>query len=428
MIMDIDTQIGRRNVLALGGSFAVAAASPLLAKPSMSSRFNWKLHRPEEVGMSAAGLVGIRKAIQNHIDSNALPGAVTAIARHNKLVWFEAQGVSDPVTKTPMRTDNLFRMMSSTKQVTAVAVMMMIEAGRIALNDKVSRFIPSFSDPKVAAGKELVAAEREITVKDRLTHTSGLGSGGAGTLLAPTKRLPADVLGDYVKRLGAQPLDFQPGSKFAYSPGDGFDTLLRIVEIVSGVPADVFVRERITQPLEMVDTSFNPSPKRLARLVKLHERKDSKWQPATAIFGNGPTKYISGAGGLMSTARDYLQFEAMLLNKGALNGRRLLKPETVALMATNHVGDLYENAIPQFKAMTAGQVFGLGVAVTLDPKAANTGRASGAFGWPGAYGTNSWADPELGISAAFFVQQPNILATFFAANDFARAIRAAIVS
>lgn len=398
--------------------------------------------------MSRAGLEGIRAVVQKHIDNHNLPGAVTVVARHNKLVWYEAQGVRNVETMESLHKDDVFRMMSSTKPVTATALLMMMEAGRVSLDDKVSRFIPGFANPRVAippqgwqkalvdpaarpgilAQVKLEPAARELTVKDLLTHTNGLGTGGVGTMLGNLSRKPDDRLGDYVARLGTMPLDFQPGSLFSYSPADAFDVVLRIVEITSGVPADVFMSERIFQPLGMRDTGYNLPAAKLQRIVKLYERKKDVWAPAQSPFGNGPIRYFSGSGGLLSTAHDYMQFEEMLLNMGELNGHRLLKPETVALMATNHVGDLYKNAIPGLPALTAGRGFGLGVAVTLDPEQAKTGRGRGAFGWNGAYGTDSWADPDLDVTAAFFVQNPSIPATYMADADFQKAVRAAIVA
>lgn len=444
--------VDRRDFMRLGAgagaAIAAGGATSGLALTRPSARFDWTLHRPEEVGMSQAGLQGIRAAVQKHIDNHNLAGAVTVVARHNKLVWYEAQGLRDPQTMEPLRKDDLFRMMSSTKPVTAVAVMMMLEAGKLSLNDNVSRFVPTFAKPRIAVAPEgwekaqadpsahaqmlakvqLAPALRELTVKDLLTHTNGLGTGGPGTMLANIQWRLDGTLADYVTRVGSAPLDFQPGSRFSYSPLDAFDVLLRLVEITSGVPADVFVRERILQPLDMRDTHFSVPAAKMPRLVTLNEWKNDKWVPAPALFGNGPTRYFSGAGGLISTAYDYMQFEEMLLNRGELNGRRLLRPETVALMASNHVGDLYKNAIPGFPALTAGRGFGLGVAVTLEPEVAKTGRDRGAFGWNGAYGTDSWADPELGIAAAFFVQQPSLPATMMAGADFQQAIRAAIVT
>lgn len=441
--------IARREFLRLGAIAAIASAAPsIVAQPRSRAHFDWKLRRPEEVGLSAAGLEVIRAAVQKNIDNNKLLGAVTVVARRNKLVWYEAQGVSDVQTKAPMRKDDIFRMMSGTKPVTAVAVLMMMEAGKLSIDDKVSRYISSFKDPKVAVAPEgwqraamdpskraeitsqikLVPADREITIKDLLTHTAGFSTMGPSLLVSQIQHLPDETVAPFAERAGAMPLDFQPGSRFSYSPGDAFDVLLHIVEITSGQSADEFVRQRIFEPLDMHDTYFNVPPEKASRIVKLYERKNDAWVPATSIFGNGPIKYFSGAGGLLSTAHDFIQFQEMRLNQGELNGKRLLKPETVKLMSTNHVGELYANAIPGMAALTAGQGFGLGVAVTLDPKAAKTGRGQGASGWPGAYGVDSWADPELDLTAAFFVQNPSIPATHVADGDFQQAIRAAIVA
>jgi CubicO group peptidase (beta-lactamase class C family) len=379
--------------------------------------------------MSRAGLDGVRRAIQAHIDSNELLGVVSAIARWNKLVWFEAQGVRDPTTGAPMRKEDIFRMMSSTKPVAAVAVLMMVETGRLALDDAVSRFIPSFQDPKVimpppdweraltdpqllpeVVGRvEFVPADREITIRDLLTHRSGLSSAGLmlgpgpGTLVNQVQRSPDLTLADVVPQLGSFALDFQPGSRWSYSPVDGFDTLLHLVEIVSGQSAETLLRERLFEPLGMTDTHFNLPPEKQSRVLPLYERQDDVWRAAKPMFTKKPTKYFSGAGGLFSTARDFLQFEQMLFNKGELNERRLLKPETVELMATNHVGSMFAEWIPEF---TAGMGFGLGLGVTLDPAIAKWGRGRGSFGWGGAYGTESWVDPENGLTAVFFVQQP----------------------
>jgi CubicO group peptidase (beta-lactamase class C family) len=444
--------IARRDFLRLGAvSLAGMALPPLFAQPQKRARFDWKLYQPEEVGMSAAGLAGIRAALQKQITDNNLFGAVVAVARHNKLVCYEAFGVSDVEANTPMQKDSIFRMMSATKPVTAVAILMMIEAGKLNLDDKVSRFIPSFANPKVAVAPQgwqkvyadpsqreqiaaqikLVPAEREITIKDLLTHTAGFSTLGPSSLLGPVTPPPpppGETLVARAARLGAMPLDFQPGDHFAYSPLDGFDVLLAIVQITSGRPADQFVQERILHPLDMHDTYYSLPTDKESRVVKVYERKADAWAPVTPYFGFGPAMYISGAGGLFSTARDFMQFQEMRLNQGELNGKRLLKADSIALMRTNQIGELYIHAVPQFPAMTAGQGFGLGVAVTLDTKAADSGRGAGSSGWPGAYGTDSWADPELDLTAAIFMQQPSILITREADLSFSRAIRAAVVS
>jgi CubicO group peptidase (beta-lactamase class C family) len=277
--------------------------------------------------------------------------------------------------------------------------------------------------PGLANQVRLVPAERDITIRDLMTHTSGLSSGGAGRLVNTFEHGPSDTLAGFVPCLGKAALDFQPGSRWSYSPADGIDVLLRIVEIVSKTPAEIFLRERIHEPLNMRDTYFNVPPAKQSRILTLYAKQDGVWKPQRAAFGNEPTRYISGAGGSMSTAHDYIQFEEMLLNKGELNGRRLLKPESVMLMSTNATGDMYHGVFGDVK----GTGFGLTVRVMKDPVAANSGRLPGAFGWYGAYGTTTWTDPADHMVAALMVQQslrtvPTLL------PDFEHAIRRAVIA
>ncbi len=388
----------------------------------------------------------VRATIQKHLDAQEQTGVVSVIARRNKLVWYEAQGVRDPTTGAPMQKDDIFRMMSSSKPVTAACVLMMMDAGKLALEDPVSRFIPTFKDPKVivpppgwekmltdassrktlAVQAKLVPAGREITIKDLLTHTAGLGTigttgGGPGMLVNNETFNPSMTLADFVPRLGKAALDFDPGTHWAYSLLFGFDTLLRVVEVTSGQPADVFMRERLFEPLDMRDTFFNIPESKRERVLPLWERKDNAWHQATPLFGNGATRYFCGSGGLLSTAHDYMQFEAMLFNRGELNGRRILKPQTVSLMSSNQVGDMFAKWLP---FLTAGMGFGLGVGITVEPAEANWGRGKGAFGWTGALGTDSWVDPENELTVAFFVQQSLRPVQV----DFQKAVRAAIVA
>ena len=430
--------LNRRTALALGGGFALVGAAG--AAQAQAKTFNWTLARPESVGMSTAGLAEIDRAMAALIAKKDLTGAVTAVARRGKLVHYKAHGVSDIETGAPMPRDAIFRMMSSTKPTIGVAVLMMMEAGKLSIDDKVGRFIPEFRDTKVAVGPagferalrdpaaraaiaaqvKIEPARRDITIKDLMTHTSGLSSGGAGALVSTVRRRPDDTLATYIPRLGAVPLDFQPGSQWRYSASDGIDVLARIVEITSGQPMDVFAAERIFQPLDMRDTYFNVPASKRSRILTLYGNEDGEWRPRRAAFGYQPIPYFSGAGGLMSTAHDYIQFEQMLLGKGQLNGKRLLKPETVTLMSTNHVGDLYGGT----GGTTKGTGFGLTVRVLQDPQAAKSGRSAGAFGWAGAYGTTSWTDPKEELTAAIMVQQPGTTAL----SDFEFAIRKAIVA
>ncbi|GGL35091.1 serine hydrolase [Caulobacter rhizosphaerae] len=406
--------IDRRGLLALGGGAALGALFGTPATAAGNDHFVWKPSAPQAGGFSASGLEGVRAAIQGQIDAGIISGAVSAVARHNKLVWCEAQGLADPIAKIPMRKDAIFRMMSSTKHVTAVAVLMMVDEGKIALDDPISRFIPEFKSMKVAvpvpgtkdpSQVTLVPAEREITVENLLTHTSGLpavGGFGKDDVASPGRPQHAltDTLATWTPKLATLPLEFQPGSKFNYSPLEAHGTALRLVEIVSGQPAEVFMQERIFQPLGMHDTYFNVPARKQNRIVPLVDRVDGQWAYADALLGRTHMSYIAGGGGLLSTVRDFMLFDLMLLNRGSLNGQRILKPQTVDLMSRDHVGALFKQWIPP---ITGHSGFGLSVRIVEDPSKSN-GRSKGAYGWGGAYGTETWVEPERDLVAAFFIQ------------------------
>ncbi|HEY1130646.1 MAG TPA: serine hydrolase domain-containing protein [Roseateles sp.] len=382
-----------------------------------SNSFLWQLRAAADAGLSQAGLDALRARLQAQIDEGRILGTVTAVARRNQLVFHEAQGWRDPLSLHPLPVDGLFRMMSSTKSVTAVAVLVMQDEGRLDIDDPVSRFIPSFKAQRVAIAPpgttdpdrvQLVAAKRELTIKDLLTHTGGLSSSSmagltsVAALVNKVERRSDDTLASYVERLGALALDFEPGSRWAYSATDGFDTLLRVVEVAGGQPAEVVLAERIFQPLGMRDTHFNVPDDKRERIVPLHTCAGDAWQAIPSMFGDGPYSHVSGAGNLFSTARDFLHYELMLLNQGSLNGRRVLSPEGVRLLSSNQVGSRFAEVYPDW---TGGHGFGLGVAVVEDP-AKGMGRAAGSFGWGGAYGTVTWCDPAQEMAVVSMVQQP----------------------
>ena len=428
-----DLTLSRRQLLTIAAALGVSACTPRLLGEGGTDSFDWTASPPEAAGLSPSVVSDLRAVIQRYIDKNAITGAVTAVARNNKLVVFEAQGVRDADSGAAMRTDDLFRMMSATKVVTAVAVLILLDEGRLSLEDKISRFVPRLAHLKVAevpSGQDasqvrLVAAKREVTIKDLLTHTSGLSSGGLpdSKMLAELSKkvfyAPDDTLATYVPRLEDALLSFQPGSRFGYSPVDGFDVLAYVVEVVSGQPADVFMRKRIFEPLQMRDTWFHVPVDQQHRIVPLLARDGDHWRVKKSALGL-PPRYISGAGGLYSTAHDFLNFYLMLLNKGSLNGRRVLEPGTVALMTQNHVGSLFADWVPVF---TAGMGFGLGVRVVMDEQKVPY-RGVGSFGWGGAYGTEPWADPTLGIAGVIMVQQPNPMLS----PDFQAALRRSIIA
>ena len=372
---------------------------------------------PEDVGLSAKRLERIGEMIQRAIDADQISGAVTVVARRGRIAHFEAHGLMDLEANAPMRKETIFPIASMTKPVTGVAILMLVEEGRVRLSDPVSRFIPEFTDTKVAmprsnaAGEEdgiyTVPAKREITVQDLITHTSGLVSGGAGSdeasRIAPRK--PTDTVADWTAALGAAPLDFQPGTRWAYSGLAGIDTLGRIVEVASGLTFDEFLRQRIFEPLGMKDTAFNVPDDRMSRVVTLYRRTPEGLELRPVPEWVATRTLHSGGGGLWSTAEDYLQFAQMLVNRGELNGTRLLGPRTVDLMGSNHVGDLYAKS--GRTGGSPGKGFGLTVDVVLDAvEARNDHRSTGSFGWSGAFGTTFWVDPKEELTAILMVQTP----------------------
>jgi CubicO group peptidase (beta-lactamase class C family) len=404
--------------------------------------------RPEDVGISSERLQRVTQLIQRYIDTKVISGAVAVVARRGRVAYFEATGLMDIEQNTPMRKDAIFRMASMSKPVTGVAIMMLLEEGRIRLSDPVSKFIPEFKDTKVAIEKPRpagaagaggaagrrgqapppeiysVPANREITIRDLLTHTSGLESGGAGTRegarIAP--RNSADNLAGYIPRLGAVPLDFQPGTMWRYSALAGIETLGRVVEVVSGLTFDQFLKQRIFDPLGMKDTAFYEPDEKMPRVSSLYNRADNALQKTGTPDWLATRTLFSGGGGLWSTAEDYIQFAQMLVNGGELNGKRLLSPRTVDLMASNHVGSLFAESTAN--GSRAGMGFGLAVEVVVDPIAAGRRTSAGSFGWDGAFGTHFWVDRKEQLAGLLMIQQ----ATNPVLNrDFENAVMQAIV-
>jgi len=385
---------------------------------------------PEEVGMSTEGLNGIDELMQKFVDDEVIQGAVVGIGRRGKVAYYEAHGFSDQDTRAPMQRDAMFQMASSTKPILGVAAMMMIEEGLFKLGDPVEKYIPEFKDIKVAVLKEpadedispewvfkdipehrLVDVHRSLTIHDLLTHTSGLASSGLGSAVAKWKRGPEEILETWIPQVAAGPLDFQPGTRWAYSGTVGLDVVARIIEIVSGQRFNEFVQKRIFDPLDMKDTCWNLPKEKVSRLVVIRGDKKS-WQK--------PTGYFSGSYLIISSARDYMRFEQMLVNGGILFGNRLISEESVALMSTNKVGDLYGNVDKGGK--TKGVGFGYTVGITIDPVLANSPRGEGAFGWGGAAGTVSWSEPKRQLTVVLMVQQP----TQEVPDELAKAVSAAI--
>jgi CubicO group peptidase (beta-lactamase class C family) len=374
--------------------------------------------KPEEVGLSSERLQRITQMIQRRIAAGDLAGAVTVVARKGKVAHLAAQGVMDLESKQPMNAGTMFRIASMTKPVTGVAIMMMVEEGKLRLNDPVSRYIPTFRGMKVGVAQPggrgggrggaeepqfyTVPAQREITVKDLLTHVSGLGSGPMGNSdIAKVARKEGEKLADYIPRLGTTALEFQPGSRWTYSPGAGFETLGRIVEIVSGIPLDQFFRQRIFDPLGMKDITFWPS--------------EAQWPRVATVYARGPNGlskspmpndtmsrnvYFRGSGGLYSTGEDYIPLGLMLANGGELNGKRLLSRKTVEMMSAVHAPD----TLP---GRPAGEGYGLSVRVVSNHAARGTMLSDGTYGWSGAQGTHFFVDPKERLVGVLMVQTSN---------------------
>lgn len=347
-------------------------------------------------GFSAERLQRLDTVINDEIARQQLAGGVMVVMRDGKPVVFKAYGHQDIEAGKPMRTDTIFRIASMTKALTSVAVMMLYEEGRFQLKDPVAKFLPAFANPQVAlaqGGTE--KARRPLTIHDLLTHTAGM-SYGAGPAKAAYEAAGMkdwylaghdETLEQWTNRLAALPLQGQPGEQFIY--GYATDVLGRLVEVVSGLPLDEFIKTRITDPLRMPDTHFFLPPDKAGRLANVYGLEGGRLQlmetPAKSDFVNGPRKLFSGGAGLMSTAGDYARFLQMLLNQGELDGVRLLAPKTVALMTANHLGDKYRGD---------ADGFGLGFWVNVKTGGFKELGSEGAFGWGSAYFPQYTVDPK----------------------------------
>jgi len=380
--------------------------------------------KPEEVGLSSERLARINQMIERRIAAGDLAGAVTIVARKGKVVHHSAQGVMDLDSKKPMASSSMFRIASMTKPVIGVAVMMLVEEGKLHLNDPVSRYIPQFKDMKVAmpvattpqgatggraggAGSApprfyTVPAQRDVTIKDLLTHVSGLGSGPMGNSdIEKVARRDGETLADYIPRLGSTALEFQPGSRWTYSPGAGFETLGRVIEVASGLKLDQFFRTRIFDPLGMKDITFWPTDAQMPRVATVYARgANGLTKTATPNDTMSRNVYFRGSGGLYSTAEDYIPLGMMLANGGELNGKRLLSRKAVEMMSAAHVKD----TLP---GRPAGEGYGLSVRVVTDHAVRGTMLSDGTFGWTGAQGTHFFVDPREELVGVLMVQTSN---------------------
>jgi CubicO group peptidase (beta-lactamase class C family) len=372
---------------------------------------------PAQAGLSAERLERMGGFFRSEVEKSTAAGYVLLVARHGKLVYSSAVGMRDREQGLPMTLDTRFRIMSMTKPVTSVAVLMLCEQGLLQLDDPVSRYLPEFADARVFTGKDergelkTGPAKQPITIRHLLTHMSGLGYGplydqtsdlaqtwGSLDLSGPGS------LADKVRAIAALPLYSQPGEQWRYSYAD--DVLGRVVEVVSGQPFDRFLKTRLFEPLGMRDTSFWIPESDAAKLARVYVRDaQGSLQPIDGrLVGSphDPAKWPSGGHGLISTAGDYLRFAQMLANGGSFAGRQYLSPVTVALMTSNQVA---ADALAKFwGANSLGLGYGMGVAPVIDAGVAAQANLNGDYSWGGLLGTQWLVSPQSGIVAVLMTQ------------------------
>lgn len=381
-----------------------------------------QLAPPHELGLSSAALHRIDEHLgQSYVEPGKIAGALTLVARRGRVVWLSPLGLRDRERQKPMQADTLFRIYSMTKPIASVALMMLHERGRFALADPVHRWIPAFENLRVYRyGRHpsfaTDAAERPMTIRDLLTHTSGLSYSimERGHVDEAYRKLGvADgkgTLRDMIEKVAALPLEFSPGTRWGYSIAT--DVVGHLVELMSGQPLDAYLKEKIFAPLGMVDTGFTVPPAAADRFAACYARSDGKTvlqdDPETSAYTR-PRTYFSGGSGLVSTATDYFRFAEMLRRGGELDGARILGPRTLAFMTQNHLPggqDLGATALPSSFSETRyeGVGFGLGFYVTLDPVSAQVPSSAGEFGWGGMASTAFWVDPGEDLVVVFMTQ------------------------
>jgi CubicO group peptidase (beta-lactamase class C family) len=378
--------------------------------------------RPDDLGLSGERLGRVADAMHAYVDKGKLPGVQTLVSRRGELVYHDCYGATDVDTAQAVDADTIYRIYSMTKPITSVGLMMLHEQGRFLLENPVSRFLPEFADTQVWDGGTAEAPQtrppaRPVTVHDVLTHMSGLTYGFH--FQHPVDQLyreadlgnftePSYDLAEGVRRMAALPLLFDPGSRWNYSMST--DVCGRLIEVISGQPLDQYLRDQVLDPLGMPDTAFAAPEADLERCCPLYVRgSDHQLQvfaPARAMVK--PRAYLSGGGGLVGTARDYLRFCHFLLGAGELEGVRLLSPRTVGYMTRNHLpGGRLLNEIGQStfsEAAMEGTGFGLGFAVIEDAAALQNLASEGEFSWGGAASTAFWVDPAEEICVVFMTQ------------------------
>jgi CubicO group peptidase (beta-lactamase class C family) len=408
----------------------------LVQYTSLSAQTTLTPGLPEQNHFSAERLKRIDQLVQQYIDSNWISGAIAIVAKDGKIVYHKAIGYDDKEKNKPLQKDAIWRIASQTKAITSVGVMMLYEDGKLLLDDPISKYIPAFRKPvvldkfnKADTSYTTIPAKREITVRDLLTHSSGIGYAQIGSETMNAIYAKAGVVGgiglkggllkDNILKLAALPLTHQPGEKFTY--GLNTDVLGYLIEVVSGMSLDAYFSKYIFTPLGMKDTYFYIPKEKQGRLAMLHSDDNTKHASNTpeVITVNGTFyrdypildggSFYSGGGGLVSTAYDYAVFMQMLLNKGTYNGKRLLSPHTITMMTSNQLPESLQ--IP----------FGLGFQIVTENVAAKNIASTGTFFWGGMFASSYWIDPKEKIVAQFVLQQYP-----FSHGDIAEKFRVAV--
>ncbi|ULQ51245.1 serine hydrolase domain-containing protein [Flavihumibacter fluvii] len=403
----------------LTGSIILYMLGEVLAQPLLLTPGD-----PEKSGCSKAVFDRLDNLVQQYIDSQWIAGATMIVVKNGTTVYHQALGFSDLSSHAKMKKDNIFRIASQTKAITSVGVMVLLEQGKVLLDDPISKYIPAFQKSVVLdkfneadSSYTTIPAKRPLTIRDLLTHTSGIGYAQIGspqyTAIAAKAGVVAGLapslsLADQVDKIAHLPLEFQPGERWGY--GLNIDVLGHLIERVSKQPLDKFFRQYILDPLGMNDTWFYLPADRRSRLVALHgEDSTGKLYKMVNSAGtnglellpdypNENGKMFAGGAGLVSTAYDYAVFMQMILNGGTYNGKRIISANSVRLMTTNQIGDL----------MVGENKFGLGFAIYTPKSGARLGVSPGSFDWGGAFSSSYWIDPEKKIVAQMFINQfPN---------------------
>ncbi len=375
---------------------------------------------PVKAGLTPEGVTVLDQTLNSFANRGLVAGGVAVIERNGTVGYARAFGKQSLESGAPMAMDTIFRIYSMTKAVTSVATMILVDEGRVGLDDPIAKHLPELSDLKVgvelkdaATGEtvlDLVPAEHQPTIRELLSHTAGFAYGLSPSSLVDLQYKEAGLikndepLAEKIRKLGKLPLKHQPGSQWDYSYS--VDVLGRLVEVISGQTLDVFFQERIFAPLGMVDTGFHVPEEKRARFADTYSLSLlGKLSPSTENLGRDflePPIMLMGGGGLVSTAEDYLRFCRMLLNKGAAGDTRILKEETVTLMTTDTLGERPISMLGYALGMT-GAGFGLGFSVTKEPFRESRG-ALGEYNWGGAASTIFWVDPEKNMIGVYLIQ------------------------